>query len=75
MISWIEEEHESYQDKRFTIQDFCSFKGVYLNRLSQLNRLTQFSEAKLSANFDIAAIVCMLKDSLGLYTESILNNI
>ena len=69
MISWILEEHESYQEKRFTIQDFCSFKGVYLNRL------TQFSEAKLSANFDIAAIVFMLKDSLRLYTESILNNI
>lgn len=36
-INWFEEEHEFISDEVFATQDFCSFKGVYLNRPCQKN--------------------------------------
>ena len=54
VLDFVEPEHEIMSDKGFAIQDYCSCKGIYLNRPAQKNN-PQFSNAEIAGNFDIAA--------------------
>ena len=37
VLSWLTPEHELMADRGFAVQDYCSMKGVYLNRPAQKN--------------------------------------
>ena len=50
----VEEEHDIMSDKRFSIQVFGRFKGVYINRTSKKNN-SQHLKAEVATCFDIAA--------------------
>ena len=41
-------------DRGFSVQDYCSVKGVYLNRPAQKDS-DQFSQSDVASNFDIAS--------------------
>ena len=42
-------------DLGFPVQDYCSVKGVYLNRPAQKDS-DQFSQSDVATNFDISSI-------------------
>ena len=54
VLSWLTPEHELMADQGFAVQDYCSMKGVYLNRPAQKN-LDKFSQGDVSTNFNIAS--------------------
>ena len=71
-INWFEEEHEFILDEVFATQDFCSFKGVYLNKPCQKN-IPQSSEAEVATNFGIAATPTYVERFIGcVFDQSIL---
>ena len=53
VLEWIQPEHELMADRGFSVQDYCSVKGVYLNRPAQKDS-DQFSQSDVASNFDIA---------------------
>ena len=54
VLEWIQPEHELMADRGFSVQDYCSVKGVYLNRPAQKDS-DQFSQSDVASNFDIAS--------------------
>ena len=44
VLEWIRPEHELMAGRGFSVQDYCSVKGVYLNRPAQKDS-GQFSQA------------------------------
>lgn len=73
VLNLIEPEHEVMADKGFAIQDYCSIKGVYLNRPAQKSA-DQFECSDISSNFDIAATRIHVERFIGRVRDwSILN--
>ena len=54
ILQYTYENHEIMTDRGFSIQDLCVIHGVSLNRPKQKDS-SQFSEADVKRNFDIAA--------------------
>ena len=53
VLNWVEQDHELMADKGFSVQDYCSNKGVFLNRPAQ--KSDQFTEYEVANNFKIAS--------------------
>ena len=54
VINYVEQEHEIMSDRGFSIQEYCTVKGITLNRPKQKEN-DQFDQSDVAANFDIAA--------------------
>ena len=54
ILEWIQPEHELMADRGFSVQDYCSVKGVYFNRPAQKDS-DQFSQSDVASNYDIAS--------------------
>lgn len=73
VLEWVEHGNEIMADRGFSIQEYCSGKGVYLNRPAQKSG-PQFTEAEVAANFDIAATRIHVERYIGRVRDwSILN--
>ena len=64
VLSCLSPEHELMADRGFAVQDYCSMKGVYLNRPAQKS-LDQFSYGKVSTNFNIASTRIYVEQFIG----------
>ncbi|XP_065662444.1 uncharacterized protein LOC105847821 isoform X2 [Hydra vulgaris] len=53
-ILFVERDHEIMSDRGFFIQEFCTMKGITLNRPKQKDS-DQFSQVDVTRNFDIAS--------------------
>ena len=69
VIIWVKGEHEIMSNKRFIIQDFCRIKDVF--QTVYVRNIIQFSEAEVTAIFDIAATSIYLEDSLGVFVTGV----
>ena len=73
VLDWVESNHEIMADRGFSIQDYCSIKGVYLNQPAQ-KESNQFSNSEVAANFDIASTRIHVERFIGRVRDwSILN--
>jgi hypothetical protein len=75
VLEWIRSEHELMADRGFSVQDYCSVKGVYLNRPAQKDN-NQFSQSDVASNFDIASTRIHVERFIGRVRDwSILNSV
>ena len=54
VLEWIQPEHELMTDRGFSVEDYCSVKGVYLNRPAQKDS-DRFSQSDVASNVDIVS--------------------